>query len=408
MPRGYPSVTVKASIPQLIRLHLHRQGLYHPSDLSTPDDALALLRRLGCVQLDTMTAVSRSQNLIFRSRMRHFDENWLFDFYDQHLIFEHYLHALSILPMDEHPYMQPFLRDYRSRLKKKQSPEQDQLNQDVFHLLQQHAPLTPKQASDLLGRTHTQTGTWELNPVRRTLDILWRSMCAGVTRDRNFHKLYHRTPDQVPEHLLNAKRIPDRETYTRYIQIALDNIGIATDKEIADYFRFPLAAVRFYLNKLLEQDLIRPVEVSAAPEPHYILTRHLDLLHSPELAEAPTHSTLLSPFDPLIWFRPRTKKLFGIDFRLESYVPEAKRTFGYFAMPILLRGDLIGTLDMKHQRKTKTLELHKLVFFHPHTEPTHTPDLLPLLEDLLHFLHATDIRPTEPFLHNHHPLTKLL
>ncbi|HEU4963222.1 MAG TPA: crosslink repair DNA glycosylase YcaQ family protein [Bacilli bacterium] len=395
------------TLDQLTRLHLYKQGLYHPSDLSTPDDALDLIRRLGCIQLDTMSVVSRSQNLLFWSRMKAFDESWWLDFYEQGKIFELYLHALCILPMEAYPYFHGYRERYLQHIEQEESAEQKRLITEVAETLQQHAPLTSKEVTSLLDITLDKRETWTLTPVRRALDQLWRSGRADVVRNAHFHKVYKRVEDQVPANL-SGQKVALPETYLHYTKLALDNIGIATDREIADYFRFKRETVKGALDELLAADEVRVVEVIEDPEPHYILTRDIELLSAPELQEAPTHDTLLSPFDPLVWYRPRTKKMYGVDYRLESYVPQAQRIYGYFAMPILLHGQLVGTVDMKAHRKQKALEISKLVFFDPAAEQVHTPELLPLLERFLNFLDLKDLRPSDAFQKEKRALTKLL
>ena len=180
------------------RLALHKQGLYHTPTAATPEAALQIVEQLGCVQLDTLNVVpvTRSQHLIFWSRTADFRIEWFHQFYEQQQLFEHYLHALSVLPMQEHVYMQPFLHRYQaSRV------ERTALHDQLLAAIEQHGTLTGQGAAVILELPKTPKGTWQLSPVRRALDELWRSGEIGVLRDAKFHKVYCRLEDQVPEHL---------------------------------------------------------------------------------------------------------------------------------------------------------------------------------------------------------------
>ncbi|PWK08428.1 DNA glycosylase AlkZ-like family protein [Tumebacillus permanentifrigoris] len=352
---------------QVVRLNLWKQGLYHPPTSNTPAEALEILRNLGCVQLDTMSVVTRSQHLVFRSRMQEFREEWLLEWYERGEIFEHYLHALSILPMEEHKYFQAKLDAHRAAL------EQTDLHEVILQTLDEQGTVHGKHVTEQVGGSGRKLGTWEMSPVRRAFDQLWRAGQVGVTRNDKFHKLYRRLDLHVPPHLV-GESVPLEETYRRYTQLALHAMGAATVKDIADYFRFKARTVEAHLSDVGA----RPVEVEGAT--YYVLEEDLELLQGSQLQEPPTHSTLLSPFDNLIWYRPRVKALFGLDFRLESYFPEEQRQFGYFALPILLCGEIVGTVDLKADRKQKTLQLQRLVWL----GASHQAEL----DELLHRLHS--------------------
>lgn len=359
---------------QVQRLALYKQGLYHTPTASTPEDALVIFKNLGCVQLDTLNVVTRSQHLIFWSRMKEFQTNWFHEFYEQNKMFEHYLHALSVLPMQEHPYMQPFLRRFQAT-----RVERTALHDQLLQALDQHGTLTGQQAARVLELPQTQKDTWQLSPVRRALDELWRSGEIGALRDTKFHKVYCRLQDQVPQHLLEQTQTA-ADTIHRYVRLAVSAMGAATESDIADYFRFKRQTVRPHLSG----GDFHQVQVQGDSEPYYILPEDADLL--PKLQDEPTHSTFLSPFDNLIWHRPRLEKIFDTHFRLESYVPEAQRQYGYFALPILIRGSIVGTIDLKADRKKKTLNINKLVHKDPSKQPEYQPEIETILHRLTQFL----------------------
>ncbi|MBL0388328.1 YcaQ family DNA glycosylase [Tumebacillus sp. ITR2] len=325
----------------IIRLNLWKQGLYHMPTANTKDEAMAILRRLGLVQLDTMSVVTRSQHLVFWSRMQEFREEWLLEWYEQGEIFELYLHALSILPEEERTYFQSWMDASRGKL------DMTELHHVLLQTLQERGTVHGKHVNDLVGGTTAKLATWEMSPVRRAFDQLWRAGHVAITRNEKFQKVYQL---QHP-----VKSVSADETHIRYTRLALQAMGAATLKDIADYFRFKPNVVQKALQHL--------PDVRELDDGTYILEEDLELLHSQALTEEPpTHATLLSPFDNLIWYRPRVKALFDLDFRLESYFPEDKRQFGYFALPILMQGRIVGTIDLKAERKSKTLQIQRLIW----------------------------------------------
>ncbi|KEO83832.1 DNA glycosylase AlkZ-like family protein [Tumebacillus flagellatus] len=346
----------------VIRLNLWKQGLYHTPTASTKDEAMQILRRLGLVQLDTMSVVTRSQHLVFWSRMHEFREEWLLEWYEQGEIFELYLHALSILPEEERPYFQSWMDATRAKL------QRSELHDLLLQTLEERGSVHGKHVTDLVGGPAEKLGTWQMSPVRRAFDQLWRAGYVAVTRNEKFQKVYGLQQPVEP--------VPHEETFRRYTRLALQAMGAATIKDIADYFRFKTGVVKQALEHL--------PDVRELDDGSYILEEDLELLHSPSLAEPPAHSTLLSPFDNLIWFRPRVKALFDLDFRLESYFPEDQRQFGYFALPILMQGEIVGTVDLKAERKSKTLQIQRLIW---RGEPRQ-PELDLLLDRLHRFLFA--------------------
>ncbi len=358
------------------KLALLKQGLYHPPTATTPEEALQIFDRLGCVQLDTLNVVTRSQHLIFWSRMNEFHSEWFYRFYEEKRMFEQYLHALSVLPISEHPYMRPFLQQFSAA-----RIERTELHDRLVEAIDRHGRLTGQQAAKLLDLPLTPKNTWELSPVRRALDQLWRGGEIGAIRGRSFHKVYLPLAEQVPADSLQ-QTVQLEETVKRYVRKALSAMGAATERDVADYFRFKRPAVRKALTDCLQ------VRVEGEKEPYYLLPEDAELLPLPD---EPTHSTFLSPFDNLIWHRPRLEAIFETEFRLESYVPQAQRKFGYFAMPILHRGQIIGTIDLKADRKRGVLVVQKLVLFDRRNESEQLAVIDSILVRLASFLNLPQI-----------------
>lgn len=323
--------------------------------------------------------------------MAHYEEAWLTALYAERQVFEGYVHALSLLPMEERAYVEPLFQTFRQKLL---TMEQEQVDQvfDLYNEIKRRAPVTSRQLTEASGSgepTHRDEEPWSLSPVRWGVEQLWRSGLLTAVRDASFRKVIHLTEQWVPADYLDAHTT--LEAYElRYAERALDAMGVATEAELADYFRLRRPGVRQAVAQLLRQGLIQEVTVVGEREVHYVRTCDLPLLEEVAAADPPTHAALLSPFDNLIWHRGRTMKLFDLDYRLESYLPADQRTYGYFALPILLAGRLVGTIDLKLERKQETLVVKRWHLKNNFERAALRPQVEHLLERLMHELGAVE------------------
>ncbi|NJL34514.1 MAG: winged helix-turn-helix domain-containing protein, partial [Chloroflexaceae bacterium] len=172
----------------------------------------------------------------------------------------------------------------------------------------------------------------------------------------------------------DAHAPPLQTVYEHLTYKAVLALGIATARWLPDYFRLSSKATLEALATLVQQGAVLPVQVEGWPEPAYIATEQRPLAEAAAAgALEPTTTTLLSPFDPLVWHRARAVDLFNFHYRIECYTPAHKRQYGYFTLPILWRGHLVGRLDPKAHRKAGVFEVKAL-----HLEPwvTVTDELL--------------------------------
>ena len=140
-------------------------------------------------------------------------------------------------------------------------------------------------------------------------------------------------------------------------------LGIARARWVADYFRMPKKETPAIVRALAEEGALIPVEVEGWKEPGYVHPEHADTARAAAAGRAkPVLTTLLSPFDPLVWDRGRASETFGFEYRIEVYTPAAKRVYGYYVLPILHRGKLVGRLDPKAHRKEGVFEVRKIHF----------------------------------------------
>ena len=366
---------VKLTKQQVIRLNLYKQELYHEPTRSSQEDVRELVKKLGCVQLDTLQVVTRSHNLIFWSRMQQYEEEWFWELYDRRQIFESMVHELSVVAVDEYKYLRP-QRESSKEYSYLRTERDGEVGIDFIYeqIRRADRPVAPKEL-----RTGEEPkrpkGEWYYSPMRRAFDELWLTGKIAVKRNRQFNKLYEPVEKRIPAPYLHEHATPE-ETYRHCALQALDAMGAATEKDIADYYRMKRASIRATLEQLVQEGVVIEVAVEEEKSGYFLQKKDLPLLESPALAEEPTHATLLSPFDNLIWHRPRLLALFGVDYKLECYTPEAQRRYGYFALPILLRGRIVGTVDLKTERKKSELIVKKVVLFDDDVQMSEVDEVL--------------------------------
>jgi uncharacterized protein YcaQ len=207
-------------------------------------------------------------------------------------------------------------------------------------------------------------GWWSWKPEKYALEVLH---CTGelmIASRRNFHRVY-----DLREHVLphwSDENAPPIETVQRELALkAVRALGVATARWAPDYFRTPKAGAAALLECLADEGALLRVGIEDVKEPAYVHPDHAPLLAAAAKSRLePVLTTLLSPFDPLVWHRERASRLFGFDYRIECYTPAAKRRYGYFTLPILHRGRLVGRLDPKAHRADGIFEVKSI-----HLEP---------------------------------------
>jgi uncharacterized protein len=382
----------------VIRLNLHKQHLYHAPAPSSERDAHTLLRDLGLIQLDTLNVVTRSHNLVFHARMSDYTEEMYWNLYADKQIFEGYVHALSILPLEEFRYHRPRIEAYRRQRTEELEPGKLHFLESIYREAQKYPAVTSRHlqeiedAGHLFDRSNAKPGDWVVTPVRWALDHLWRSGQLVQVRDRKFGKVYHVAESWFPQGE-KQEAATREEMYVHAARRSLSAMGAATLGDIADYYRLSREDTGTAVRKLLDAGEVIEVDVEEEKEKYYLLATDVAALDAPALAEDPTHNALLSPFDNLIWHRPRTLRLFGVDYKLECYTPEPQRRYGYFALPILVRGRIVGTLDLKTERKARTLVVKRQVLFDPAEKESLQEDILRLLQRLGTFLQMESWQP---------------
>jgi uncharacterized protein len=325
------------------RLALRAQGLL--GSTIRPRTPSAALRKLAELQLDTISVLARSHELVCYSRLGPVGRPaveaacWGVGQHGAPLAVEYWAHAACILPIESWPWFAFRRRRYRARPNAYWSRlATDEVMADVRLRLAADGPLTATE----MGGAKGGGPWWDWSPLKLAVErLLAFGDVVCVTR-RGWRRVY-----DLPERAIPAafQHEPDDETCLRQlIKTAAACLGVATVSELADYFRLRIDDVKSHVAAC---GLV-PVAVQGWSDPAWA---------DPDgLAELPIRgrhrTTLLSPFDSLIWHRPRTARLFGFHHRLEAYTPAPKRVHGYFTMPVLAGGRLIGRVDPKRSGST--------------------------------------------------------
>ncbi len=356
---------------EAIALLLARQGLTTPGyvngdpESNDLDRVVECIQGMGVLQIDTIHVVARSPYLVLWSRLGSFAPELLEQALEDRRIFEYWSHEASFLPVEHLPYSRVLM------LQREANPQRIRFVQRRTD----DAPLIDA----VLARTENGVevrssdferevrgggqGWWDWKPEKMALEILFMLGELTVSRRENFHRIYRRWEDHYPE--LSAVTLPDeRAVADQHVRIAARALGVATRAWIADYFRRPQAETKLAIERLVASGELVEAEVEGIG-PAYATVDTGELLAEFRAGHhRPTGTVLLSPFDPIVWHRARALALFDFDYRIECYTPEPKRRYGYFSLPILHDGRLVGRLDSKAHRRERRLEVKAL-----HLEP---------------------------------------
>ncbi len=306
----------------------------------------SVLNRLKVVQLDSVNVAVRAHYMPFFSRLGSYDRDALDRWINGPEVFEYWAHVASILPSDELPLMR-FRMDQKFRSKRvaKLRREHPGYIEEVLAEVTAHGPLT---VSDLREPGERTGPWWGLGKGKIALDHLYSTGALTIRgRTPNFVSIYD-TPERVFEPELLKLSIPEHEAHRQLLLKAVQAHGVGMLSEIADYFRLSNPEARPRLAELVDGGRIQEVNVEGWKQ-----TAYLD--PAARLPRASRGRALLAPFDRLIWHRDRTERLFDFRYRIEIYVPEPQREFGYYVYPFLLDGELVARVDLKADRKAGVL-----------------------------------------------------
>lgn len=344
---------------------------------------LSAIEHLGYIQIDTISVVQRAHHHTLWNRNPHYQASQLDQLLVDKQIFEYWSHAAAYLPLRDYRFSLPRKHALASGAQSHWYKRDEQMLQWVLKRIATEGPLMAKDFEN----TGKRIGPWKTKPAKRALEYLFMQGDLMVPYRVNFHKVYDLTERVLPEG--TDTTLPTPEEYARFlITRYLRANGLGQSAEIA----YLLKGIKPLIDKTLE-DMVsigELLQVRVAGKLYYALPASLELLSKP-LARCKLK--ILSPFDNLVIQRKRIKALFGFDYLIECYVPEVKRRYGYFSLPILWDGKLVARMDCRTERNKSLLHIHHLAL-----EPTVLKTeglflaLRKELESFLQFNHCNKLR----------------
>lgn len=339
------------------RIAIAAQGFNdpRPTGRATAAHFKRVYDRVGVLQIDSVNVLSRSHYLPVFSRLGHYDRAALDSLaHPKRHVFEYWAHMASFVPVSMYPLLWHRMQRYR------ELPVQDS---DQISKILQRNPSALEDALQLIGESGPLRAV-DLSPERanRRVGEMWgwhdgkvliehlfiTGQVTAVRRNSSFERVYDLTERVIPAEFYNAAKPSADDARRELIRIGARSAGIATAKHLRDYFRIPVAGFNDRIAELVDSGELMVTTVRDSKDTWYV---HRDAKR-PRVSRA---RALLSPFDSLIWERDRTQSLFESYYRIEIYVPEPKRTYGYYVLPFLLDDQLVARVDLKAHRQAGLL-----------------------------------------------------
>jgi len=322
-----------------------------PQTKATQRQVDAIIARLGVLQIDSVNVLVRSQELPLFARLGNHNRNAIPKATEAKKIFEYWGHEAAHLPVSLHPLFRWKMNAARTGkvthwgLTSFYEENKAFVKRTLKHV-EKNGPTTSRELST---RTEKKGTWWDWDEAKVALEYLFLTgqlMSRG--RGSDFARIYD-TPERVlPRHVLDAPTPSEDNARKQLLVRSAIAQGVATVSDLADYYRQKLAAVRPLIAELVEEGELRAVAVDGWTEKAFV--------HRNAKLPKQLHATaLLSPFDSLVWCRPRNERLFNFHYRIEIYTPKEKRKFGYYVLPFMMNGELVGRVDLKGDRGNSTL-----------------------------------------------------
>ncbi len=349
------------------RIFLDRHALLEaPQGRARGADLLDLIERLGFVQLDSINTVARAHDLILFARRPRYRPGDLKHLYEtEAALFEHWTHDAAVIPLGYYPRWELRRQRDAAKLRRQWRDWRRDGFEDQFQTVLDHIRANGACGSSDVGQGEKRGsgGWWDWHPSKTALEYLWRSGALHVVGREGFQKRYDLTERCLDPQLWADSASPsEEETIDWCCNGALDRLGFGTSGDIAAFWAHvtPAEAKAWCRRALTTGDIIE-IEVTGANGTAKRVFARPDVTDDPAIEAAPVNRLrVLSPFDPALRDRKRAAFLFGFDYRIEVFVPEPKRIYGYYVFPMLQGDRLVGRVDMKAFRAEDTLRIRAL------------------------------------------------
>lgn len=348
-----PLILTKAQARKII---LHAAGLSQRAPFGKGREAVyKLIDHLGFVQIDANYVVERAHHHAIASRVPDYKPEWLNELQADGRIFEFFTSDAGYIPMHDFRFSLSVKEGFLSSRKPLTQAEINLMNR-ILDRITREGPLTVKDFEN--DRLEASSGWWDWRPSKIALERLYLDGRLMVTRGKDFQKVYDLPINIVPDDIDTTKPTP--EAFARYvIRRSLQSLGIGYVKEMAWRARRVKGhLVKTELGKLVAEGEVCQVTIEGLKtSPLYMLPGYKN-----KKIQLSDDAFILSPFDVLNVFRHRLKDFFDFDYQIECFVPEAKRKYGYFSLPVLVGDTFVARMDSKADRKQRTLTIHNLHF----------------------------------------------
>jgi len=341
---------------QARKIILHAAGLSRRAQFGKGREAVyKLIDHLGFIQVDTNYVVERAHHHAIASRVPDYKLEWLEELQVDGRIFEFFTSDSGYIPMHNFRFSLPVKEGFLSSRKPLTQAEINLMNK-VLDRVAREGPLMVKDFEN--DRLEASAGWWDWRPSKVALERLYLGGRLMTTRTKDFQKVYDLPMNILPDDI--DTRMPAPEEFARHvIQRTLRSLGIAYAKEMAWRARYVKGnLVKKELEKLVEEGEICQVAIEGLKaSPLYMLPSYKN-----KKIQLSGDAFILSPFDPLNVFRHRLRDFFDFDYQIECFVPQAKRKYGYFSLPVLVGDIFVARMDSKADRKQRVLTVHNLHF----------------------------------------------
>ncbi|GAA4948351.1 winged helix-turn-helix domain-containing protein [Actinoplanes utahensis] len=350
------AVSESLSVSQARRITLAAQGFTDPRPGGATDlrHLRRVLRRLHLIQMDSVNVLQRAHFMPLYSRLGPYPAGLLerAAYRRPRELFEFWGHEASLIRAD----LQPLFRWRMARAHelawgnmRRVAVEQPELVAWVLDEVRDRGPITAAEIEHDAPRAKDHWG-WNWSVVKQALEwLFYTGQVTAAERTSSFARRYDLPERVLPAAVLAAPTPEPAEAFRALVELSARALGVAAEAELRDYFRLPAKPVRAAVAELAEAGVLRPVTVPG--------WRSAWLHHEARLPRRVDAATLISPFDPLIWERARTERLFGMTYRIEIYVPKPQRLYGYYVLPFLMGERFAARVDLKAERRSGELQI---------------------------------------------------